>query len=59
MGCAKCDYTGKGSEYDETAGPGWVDIPCPHCHGVDGKEPDWVTEYYLGFRCAKSSLAQD
>lgn len=43
MGCIKCGFTGESSEYDETAG-GFVTIPCPDCHGVDGEEPDWVTE---------------
>jgi len=44
MGCSKCDYAGKVSEYDETAGPGYVCVPCPECKGMDGDQPDWVTE---------------
>jgi len=44
MGCAKCDHTGIAYEYDETAGPGYVSVPCPECHGVDGEEPAIVTE---------------
>jgi hypothetical protein len=44
MGCIKCGFTGVAYEYDETAGPGDVAVPCPECGGVDGEEPDWVTE---------------
>ena len=44
MGCERCDYTGIAYEYDETVGPGYVDIACPECCGADGEEPDIVTE---------------
>lgn len=44
MGCAMCEYTGIAHEYDETAGPSFVEVPCPECHGVDGDEPVWVTD---------------
>lgn len=42
MGCRWCNYTGWMREHEEEAG--WVDIPCPWCVGVDGEEPDIVTE---------------
>lgn len=42
MGCSKCDYTGWGKEYEPETG--FVDVPCPYCHGIDGEEPDIVTE---------------
>jgi len=42
MACARCDYTGWTQEYEE--GSGWVDVPCPICHGVNGDQPDWVDE---------------
>ena len=42
MGCIKCGYTGEISEYElET---GFVTIPCPECQGIDGDQPDIVTE---------------
>ena len=44
MGCPRCNDTGIAYEYDETAGPGSVEIPCPECVGIDGEEPDIVTE---------------
>ena len=44
MGCAMCEYTGIEYEWDETAGPGYVEVPCPQCHGHDGQEPGIVTE---------------
>ena len=42
MGCERCGFTGIAEEYEPEAG--FVDIPCPHCHGVDGEEPDLVRE---------------
>lgn len=44
MGCARCDYTGIAYEYDETTGPGFTEVPCPECVGIDGQEPAIVTE---------------
>lgn len=44
MDCQHCGGTGWALEYDETAGPGYVDIECPECHGVDGNQPDWMDE---------------
>ena len=42
MSCDKCGDTGWSVQYEcET---GFVDIPCPECHGVDGEQPDHVTE---------------
>lgn len=42
MGCRKCGYTGIAEDYESETG--FVDIACPECHGVDGEEPDIVTE---------------
>jgi len=44
MTCLRCGGTGWALEWEEIAGPGYVDIECPQCHGVDGEEPDIVTE---------------
>jgi len=44
MTCLRCGGTGWALEWDETVGPGYVEVPCPECVGVDGQEPDWVTE---------------
>jgi len=44
MGCRMCEYTGFVQEYDETAGPGRVDVPCPDCQSMDGTEPRGVQE---------------
>lgn len=44
MGCERCGFTGIAYEYDETAGPGYVAVPCPECRGINGQEPDVVTK---------------
>ena len=51
MGCAKCDYTGKLGRFVTDpvlpSGDGptyWVEDDCPECAGVEGEEPDIVTE---------------
>ena len=42
MTCLRCGGTGWAFEWDETAGPGYVDIECPECQ--DGDEPNHVAE---------------
>ena len=42
MGCRWCGYTGWMRQHEEESG--WVDIRCPYCVGIDGEEPDLVTE---------------
>lgn len=46
MGCDRCGYTGESSEYDETAGPGYIAIPCPYCHSTNGDMPDAVADLH-------------
>ena len=42
MTCLRCGGTGWAFEWDETVGPGYVDIECPECQ--DGDEPNHVAE---------------
>ena len=42
MACPKCSDTGWFAEYEPETG--FVDIPCPWCVGIDGEQPDRVTE---------------
>ena len=42
MGCPKCDFTDWSLEYEPESG--FVETPCPECKGMDGDQPDWVTE---------------
>lgn len=51
MGCSKCSFTGKLGRFvtdpvlPSDEGPTyWIEDDCPHCHGVDGAQPDWVTQ---------------
>jgi len=44
MGCAMCGYTGFEYEYDETVGPGYIEVPCRFCWGINGEEPDIISE---------------
>lgn len=44
MGCRRCGGSGWVEEWEETAGPGWNDVPCPDCQSRDGTEPEAIDE---------------
>lgn len=43
MGCQDCDYTGFMWDWDDEIGSD-AQVPCPNCRGVDGEEPNWITD---------------